>query len=165
MDSVLVEDFERIVHSDINFQDMKNSSFLITGATGLLGSLLVKFLLYCNENYDFNFHVYALVRNIKKANEVFKDELDNKNLCIVAADLLNDTCEFSFYSDYVIHTAAVTTSKQMVEQPVETIFTSIYGLNKQNIQLNGALSQQVIFEGEDQLPPDENQVDNEGNEV
>ena len=42
---------------------------------------------------------------------------------------------------------------------------SIYGLNKQNIQLNGALSQQVIFEGEDQLPPDENQVDNEGNEV
>ena len=130
MDSVLVEDFERIVHSDINFQDMKNSSFLITGATGLLGSLLVKFLLYCNENYDFNFHVYALVRNIKKANEVFKDELDNKNLSIVVADLLNDACEFSFYSDYVIHTAAVTTSKQMVEQPVETIFTSIYGLNK-----------------------------------
>ena len=48
---------------------------------------------------------------------------------------------------------------------VASELNSIYGLNKQNVQLNGTLSQQVVFEGEDQLPPDEEEVDNNGNEV
>ena len=48
---------------------------------------------------------------------------------------------------------------------VASELNSIYGLNKQNVQLSGALSQQVVFEGEDQLPPDEEEVDNNGNEV
>ena len=41
---------------------------------------------------------------------------------------------------------------------------SIYGLNKTNVEVNGTM-QQVVFEGEDDLPPDEEQVDNEGNEL
>lgn len=41
---------------------------------------------------------------------------------------------------------------------------SMYGFNKSNIELNGSMKQ-VIFEGEDNLPPDEEEVDNNGNEL
>lgn len=41
---------------------------------------------------------------------------------------------------------------------------TMYGFNKANLEVNGSI-QQVVFTGEDQLPPDEEQVDNEGNEI
>lgn len=41
---------------------------------------------------------------------------------------------------------------------------SIYGLNKTNVELNGTM-QQVVFEGEDELPEDTDEVDNEGHEL
>lgn len=130
MNTVLQEDFEQILQSNIDFKQFKNSSFLVTGATGLIGSLLIKYLLYCDKIYSLNLCIYALVRNEKKAEKVFEEEITQEHLTFVKTDLLEDDCDFSFHTDYIIHTASVTASKQMVEQPIETIFTSIEGLKK-----------------------------------
>lgn len=40
----------------------------------------------------------------------------------------------------------------------------MYGFNKSNVSIDGALAQ-VVFEGEADLPPDEENVDNDGNEI
>ena len=40
----------------------------------------------------------------------------------------------------------------------------MYGFNKANLELTGSVKQ-VVFAGEDDLPPDDEQVDNEGNEL
>ena len=145
MNTVLQEDFEQILHSNINFDQFKNSRFLITGATGLIGSLLIKYLLYCDRICHLDLHIYALVRNEKKAKNVFEEEIQNPHLTLVKADLLEDDCAFSFHVDHIIHTAAVTASKQMVEQPIETIFTSIEGLKKILDYAVNTQSQSVVY--------------------
>ena len=45
METVLNDDFQRIAESNLSFEEFRNRSFLITGATGLIGSLLVRTLL------------------------------------------------------------------------------------------------------------------------
>ena len=53
-DSVLQEDLEFIANSNIPLEDLKNKSILVTGATGLIGSQVVKALLCCNRIKNTN---------------------------------------------------------------------------------------------------------------
>lgn len=99
---------------------MYNSKFLVTGATGLVGSAVVRKLL--NQG-DIN--VVALVRNEEKAKKVFNDcKTDNLEI------MVSDICELKAEQmgvDYIIHAASQTSSKAFVDQPVETIKTAIKG--------------------------------------
>ena len=49
MNSILKVDLQRIADSDISFNDFHNKTFLVTGATGLIGSMIIKALLFCNQ--------------------------------------------------------------------------------------------------------------------
>ena len=84
--------------------------YLITGATGYIGSLLAKRLI------DEGRQVTALVRNEAKARAMLPASVE-----IVAADLTDneamETLGLSF--DYLIHCAAVTASLEMRTRPVE----------------------------------------------
>ena len=42
----------------------KNASFLVTGATGMIGTGIIKWLLYLNLLYDANITIYASSRNL-----------------------------------------------------------------------------------------------------
>lgn len=130
MNKVLLEDFINISKSNINFNELKNKSILITGATGFIGSLCVKSLLYCDEIYKLNLKIIAQVRDVKKVNEIFCEYLSDYRLVFVYCDFLKDKLEVSEKVDYIIHTASVTSSKYMTENPVETINTSIIGTSK-----------------------------------
>ena len=71
MNSVLLEDFNYISNSDINFEKLRDKVIMITGATGLIGSLLVKSLLFCDKEHNLNLNIVALVRNKKKVNDIY----------------------------------------------------------------------------------------------
>lgn len=126
MNSILDEDFE-IVAKYIYDLGIKNSTFLISGATGLIGSLLCKALLKANDIYHLNNKAIALVRNENKAKEIFKDFQENPFLSTYICDLSKDRIKMDSTVDYVIHTASITASKQMVTQPVETIDVALNG--------------------------------------
>ena len=99
---------------------MYNSKILVTGATGLVGSAIVKKLLEQGNN-----KVVALVRNSEKAEKTFADyETDNLEI------MISDICDLkpeAIGVDYIIHAASQTSSKAFVNQPVETINTAIKG--------------------------------------
>lgn len=65
---ILLDDFQKVLQQNIEFNNFKGKTFLITGATGLIGSLLVKFLLYCNQKMNLGVHVIPFVRNEEKSN-------------------------------------------------------------------------------------------------
>lgn len=92
---------------------MNNSKFLITGATGLIGSALVRYLV---EHYQ-NVQIVLPVRNKAKAERLFGA---SENVSIVECDLLSTDFEFAGDVDYVVHCAAPTDSKFFVEHPIET---------------------------------------------
>lgn len=127
MADVLLEDFKAVAESDLPWEEFKDCSFLITGATGLIGSLLVKNLLYCSDSLGLNLKVYALVRSVEKARGIFGEDAPVRYVC---ADLTQPEFTFEGECDYVIHAAAVTTSRQMVEDPVGTIATALDGTRR-----------------------------------
>ena len=130
MNQVLEEDLRNIVQSKIPFDSLQSGNFFITGATGLVGSMLVKTLLYCNKKKNLHITVYAAVRSREKANDIYKDFLPDPALRFINVDLENDDLKFDEPIDFIIHSASITKSKTMIEKPVETIKTAVLGTIK-----------------------------------
>ena len=120
-----LEDMKYTAESNLSFEAYKNSVFLVTGATGLIGSLLVKNLLYCSQTHGLGLKVLAIVRSRQKAEKIFADFLGDSSLELISCDLEKEQVHPDSKVDYIIHTAAVTQSRTMVTKPVETIRLSV----------------------------------------
>lgn len=118
--SVELNDIKAVVSEPV-CKELFNSSVLITGATGLIGSFFIKSLIELNRTQNANIKIYALVRNEQKARKLFGDDVN-----LVVSDIVNITA-FDFDVDYIFHGASITSSKDMVEKPVETIDIAIKG--------------------------------------
>ena len=121
MNKIQQEDID-VFASNFSLNELiSDKKFLVTGATGLVGSTLVKCLLSLNVVDK----ITCPVRNILKARQVFETYSDK--IDFIECDLvtyLNDlTSEDAF--DYVIHCASPTNGKYMVEHPVETFMLAI----------------------------------------
>jgi nucleoside-diphosphate-sugar epimerase len=109
------KDVQEFARSFALRDDLANASFLITGATGLIGSSLIRCLLAL----DKGVRVIAPVRNKEKAVAMFDDLFDQVEW--MECDLASCDYDQAGEVDYVIHCAAPTSSKFFVESPVETI--------------------------------------------
>ena len=120
--SVLEEDLRYITNYDLPYEQMKGKCVLVTGATGLIGVSIVRSLLAIG-----NIKVVALARNLEKARSIYGDLIGN-SLEIYISDIL-DEIKFEEPVNFIFHCASITTSKMMIEKPVETILTSVEGTN------------------------------------
>lgn len=122
-DSVLIEDMDFIAEKVFKDKYFSNSTILITGATGLVGSLLVKSILYANQILNTNIKILASVRNPEKAKRIFSGYLPESGLEFVTSDLLKPL-EFDNKIDFIVHTASITASKEMVTNPSGVLLTA-----------------------------------------
>lgn len=114
MDRIQI-DIQTIIEKKELFDSLRGSTVLVTGATGLIGSMLVKVLLAANEAYGLNIKLIGQIRNRKKVEELFADLVD-KIEWVTSANV---------FCDFIIHTVSPTASKFFVEHPVETIKSSV----------------------------------------
>jgi len=101
----------------IDFSELKGSSVLVTGSTGLIGRALVQHLV------ELGAKIYACCRSSEKFKACFSHD-DN------IVPVYGDICTLDINSidvDYIIHAAGTTTSKDFVEKPVETVRTAVGG--------------------------------------
>lgn len=123
MNSILKEDLKTIIESKlIAWEKIDNHSIIITGATGLIGSILVRALLLRNEICHANIKMKLVVRNRESAQAIFGDDA---NITYIEESVEN--CEIKGKADYIIHGASPTKSKFFIEKPVETIDTIVKG--------------------------------------
>ena len=105
------------------FSELKNSSILVTGANGLIGSAIIDVLNYLNVNYDYNISIKGSVRNLNKLPERFKDY---SNLEIIEYDVTN-MLEYDGKIDYIINTASNANPIKFSTDPVGTITSNFIG--------------------------------------
>lgn len=125
-DPILQQDLENIVKSSLSWKNFSGASFLITGATGLVGSAIVRALCCANRILNLGIKINLLIRNRDKAVNIFDNLISRENINLIVTDI-SKTINIDENIDYIIHTAAITNSKMMVTYPVETILTSING--------------------------------------
>ncbi len=115
----------RLIHDSpcVDWDSLRHGTVLVTGATGLIGSMVVRALLY---HQEADMTVLALVRNPEKAEAMFARERSNPRLKLVVGDV-TQMPELPLPVDYIIHGASVTASRYMVSNPVETLKTAIAG--------------------------------------
>ena len=124
MSNVQIEDFRKLnAETYIDWERLRKSSIVITGATGLIGSNLVKALLYVNSQRNLDFHINLLVRNLEVAKGLFGQD---DALHIIKYNL-GDKPVISMKVDYIVHLASPTSSKYFIERPVDTISVNVEG--------------------------------------
>jgi dTDP-glucose 4,6-dehydratase len=124
-DRIEQEDVEYLVEH-FDFSPLNNSSVLITGATGLIGSQLVKVLSCLNRIKNVNITIYALVRDMQKTQKIFGKLHEHEKIHLVVHDICQKLT-IPEKIDYIIHGASITASRSFVEKPVETIDTAYMG--------------------------------------
>lgn len=112
-------DISEVLENKELFNIFKNKCILITGATGLIGSMLIKVLHEANEKYNLSTQIIGQIRNLEKARNIFGDLMNAYDI-----QFLFDT---EVKCDYIVHTASPTASKFFINNPVETIKTSVNG--------------------------------------
>ena len=109
------QDIQEFVERFSFATDLEGKSFLISGATGLIGSSIVKCLLALG--IDVN--IVIPVRNVEKAVKIYGDEV-NKLRVVEIASLEEWSGKVNDYYDFVIHCASPTVGKYMEVYPLET---------------------------------------------
>ncbi|MBO4688976.1 MAG: NAD(P)-dependent oxidoreductase [Clostridiales bacterium] len=123
MSSVFIEDYQMLGELPfIDWERFRDTTILVTGATGLIGMNLVKALIWNGEKKDLHIRILAPVRNVDAAKELFGE----------------DTVEIFYYElgtplpldehvDYIVHLASPTSSKYFMEKPADTLLANIDG--------------------------------------
>ena len=104
----------------------ENKCFLVTGATGMIGTGIIKWLLYLNKVHGTHLKIYASSRNPDKARQLL-----GESDCLEFVTFGHETdipCAAPL--DFIIHTAAPTDKLYYVNNPVETFRTIVDGTGR-----------------------------------
>lgn len=118
--------YEKLMNCGIPFDDLKNSKILITGASGLIGSVLAENLMELENELQLGIKLFIFVRNKNKINNSLKKYIKSGKFYPLIGDV-TDRIGIDEKIDYIIHAASITVSKTMVENPVEVIMTNVAG--------------------------------------
>ena len=128
------EDIAHTIQKDELFMPLKDSAILVTGATGLIGSALLKTLHAANEKYGLGIRLTGQIRDSEKAKKIFGNLFEKTNF-------VNKSCG---QYDYIVHTVSPTTSRFFIEHPVETIQTSV-GTTGEILEVARACGASVVY--------------------
>lgn len=127
MNNILEQDICDFVSRCDYWKHFCGKRVAVTGATGLIGQILVKCLRALNNKYSLNMTIYCVVRNFEKAHKLFMP-VDSSVVIVPQADFR--TIESSLIGGdihYIIHAAAPTASSYFTNNPIET-YEGVVGL-------------------------------------
>ncbi len=114
------EDIRNIL-SLIDSDRLKGKSFLITGATGMVGVMLIDVLMSID-----SVMVYAVGRNKAKAQKRLGDHFGNPMFSFIEQDVCQPFCE-ELKVDYILPMASNTHPLAYSQYPIETMLINIHG--------------------------------------
>lgn len=123
---IYAADVASVANENLPWEKLSGKNLLLTGASGLIGTVIVDVLMKKNRADNLNVKIYAAGRNDKIAAERFSGYFGDKNFEFVKLDV-NAPIEKNFPVDFIIHAASNTHPLLYSTKPVETMTTNIIG--------------------------------------
>lgn len=120
------QDLQTIADCGLSFEPLRHTRILITGAGGLIASVLTEALLHISQLHQLELSVFALCRNREKAEKRFSAYLNNPSFHLLIQDVcepLPKACKF----DYILHAASPAHPLAYSKTPVETMQANLLG--------------------------------------
>ena len=118
------KDILNIVSVNLPWDKLRNRSLLLTGASGLIGTMLVDALMTKNKLNHLNCRIYAFGRNESKAKKRFYDYWDSHYFHFLPMDV-NKPIQLEQEIDYIIHAASNTHPKLYASDPVGSLMKNL----------------------------------------
>ncbi len=115
-----------ILKSDYQWEKLKNSTILVTGASGSIGQVIIDVLMKLNICNDYRCNIIAVSRNAVKAREIFWNYWGNEHFEYISMDV-SKVVEIDTKIDYILHAASNTHPLQYAQEPISTISTNVFG--------------------------------------
>lgn len=125
----ILEASEPFIDQIVKREDLKEKRFLITGATGMIGSSVLDLLLFLNERKQYGITIYAAVRNDSKIKKRYGIFAQKEYFHILPYDATKPI-DFEYSVDYVIHAASNADPAAISKEPVETLMSNVFGLDQ-----------------------------------
>nr|WP_244925802.1 NAD-dependent epimerase/dehydratase family protein [Enterococcus xiangfangensis] len=109
-----------------NWDRIDNHSFLIIGATGMIGSYMIDVLMMRNEKYESNIHIFAMGRSKERLKKRFSMYLETPFFHLVEGDV-TQPINLNEEVDYIFHGASNTHPRAYATDPIGTIMTNLMG--------------------------------------
>ena len=123
---------------------ISGKTFLITGATGLIGSFIADTLVYYNRNHAVKCDIYCMGRSLVRLNERFGYCNSNDNLNFLEHDI-SKPLDFSVNFDYIIHAASNADPVTFALYPVETITSNVSGTINLFEYMRKSINSKMVF--------------------
>ena len=120
---LLAEEFARIAALDLPFDDLAGKTVAVTGATGLVGSYLLRALDAINRAHDLKLRLIALCRRPEAAQERLQGIANLRFHPYDACAALNA----DFRSDFIVHAASNAHPLAFSTDPVGTMQANLLG--------------------------------------
>lgn len=119
------KDIEIAVKATVGLEKIFNSSVLIAGGSGLIGSFMADMFLYANKKLNANITVYAMDLSLERLKSRYEG-IETDKLQFVEHNV-NELPDFDFSVDYIIHAASPAFPAAFNSDPVGTIMSNILG--------------------------------------
>ena len=111
--------------NNLPWDNLSGCNILVTGGTGLIGSCLVDNLMM---NPSKDYQVFAMGRNLKRANSRFNRFKDDPTFHFLSGDVTESLrCDTPFH--YIIHAASNGSPNFFVNNPVEVMKSNLNGVS------------------------------------
>ena len=126
INETLKADFESV--DDEALAVLRGKTLAVSGATGFVGSLLARLVLWANDNRDLSARLVLCVRDETKLESFMSGICCREDVEVVHVDFDGPCGPLASKFDYLVHTAAITASKVMVERPADVLAISFNGV-------------------------------------
>ncbi len=126
MTTLYEKDISRAVAAHLPWEKLKGKNVLVTGATGLIGSCLVRVLL---ANADLDCQVYAAGRNHERATNIFGKQWADHRFHFLHFDVREPlSTDITFH--YIVHAAGGATPLLYQTDPVGVMQANLMGVDQ-----------------------------------
>lgn len=124
--NLYLSELDRINTAKNNWEKIDGHSFLIIGATGMIGSYMIDVLMQRNNTMNSNIKIFAMSRSIEKMKKRFSSYLSSPLFDLVQGDI-QEPISLGEKIDYILHGASNTHPRAYSTDPIGTIMTNLKG--------------------------------------